>query len=227
MCHLGGPYRRDHTFDRISQMEAARRNGGLPQTPPDGPFSVLKQGFPFGVTILGALMIQGAIFSAVDGHVILAGLLYLPALQRSGTEPATVSGFVGAQSSVNLWRRHLRRYSFRDVPARVCMAAIYQPVREVRVLAETLRHFWELARQIGTESIGSRPLRYAAALASFGLFSPLAARSLTATPLRSQSAFSTRLSRSRPMEPALLVEKPAEHKNKQCCPLSQVPFSPA
>ncbi len=48
----------------------------FPQTPPDTPFSVLKQGFPFGVTILGALMIQGAIFSAVDGHDILAGLLY-------------------------------------------------------------------------------------------------------------------------------------------------------
>jgi len=48
----------------------------LPQTPPDGPFSVLKQDFPSGITILAALMIQGAIFSAVDGHDILAGLLY-------------------------------------------------------------------------------------------------------------------------------------------------------
>jgi hypothetical protein len=46
------------------------------QTPPDGPFSVLKQDFPSGITILAALMIQGAIFSAVGGHDILAGLLY-------------------------------------------------------------------------------------------------------------------------------------------------------
>jgi len=50
----------------------------LPQPPLDGkPFSVLKQDFPSGISILGALMIQGAIFSAVGGHAILAGLLYL------------------------------------------------------------------------------------------------------------------------------------------------------
>jgi hypothetical protein len=48
----------------------------LPQTPPEEPFSVLKRDFPFGTSILGVLMIQGAIFSAVDGHEILAGLLY-------------------------------------------------------------------------------------------------------------------------------------------------------
>jgi hypothetical protein len=46
------------------------------QTPPDGPFSVLKQDFPSGITILAALMIQGGIFSGVGGHDILAGLLY-------------------------------------------------------------------------------------------------------------------------------------------------------
>src|ERR1700676_1571853 len=50
---------------------------GSSQTPPDGPFSVLKQDFPSGSSILAAIMIQGAIFSAVDGHDILAGLLYL------------------------------------------------------------------------------------------------------------------------------------------------------
>ena len=50
----------------------------LPQTPQDGcTFSVLKQDFPSGISILGALMIQGAIFGAVDGHSFLAGLLYL------------------------------------------------------------------------------------------------------------------------------------------------------
>jgi hypothetical protein len=48
----------------------------LPQAPPEGPFSVLKRDFPFGTSIVGVLMIQGAIFSAVDGHDILAGLLY-------------------------------------------------------------------------------------------------------------------------------------------------------
>lgn len=50
----------------------------LPQTPQDGcTFSVLKQDFPSGISILGALMIQGAIFGAVGGHAVLAGLLYL------------------------------------------------------------------------------------------------------------------------------------------------------
>jgi hypothetical protein len=50
----------------------------LPQTPHDGcTFSVLKQDFPSGVSILGALVIQGAIFGAVGGHAVLAGLLYL------------------------------------------------------------------------------------------------------------------------------------------------------
>src|ERR1700680_733169 len=48
----------------------------MPQMPPEGPFSVLKQDFPSGISILAALMIQGAIFGAVDGHDILAGLLY-------------------------------------------------------------------------------------------------------------------------------------------------------
>jgi hypothetical protein len=48
-----------------------------PVTPPDVcTFSVLKQDFPSGISILGALMIQGAIFGAVGGHTVLAGLLY-------------------------------------------------------------------------------------------------------------------------------------------------------
>jgi hypothetical protein len=50
----------------------------LLQTQPNGhPFSVLKQDFPSGITILGALAIQGAVFVAVGGHAVLAGLLYL------------------------------------------------------------------------------------------------------------------------------------------------------
>jgi hypothetical protein len=49
-----------------------------PQTLQNGcTFSVLRQDFPSGSSILGALMIQGAIFGAVDGHAVLAGLLYL------------------------------------------------------------------------------------------------------------------------------------------------------
>src|SRR5579864_1311741 len=56
-----------------------RHNAPLaPQTLQYGcTFSVLKQDFPSGISILGALMIQGAIFSAVDGHDVLASLLYL------------------------------------------------------------------------------------------------------------------------------------------------------
>jgi hypothetical protein len=49
----------------------------LPQTPPDGcTFSVLKQDFPYGISILGVLMIQGAIFGALGDHAVLAGLFY-------------------------------------------------------------------------------------------------------------------------------------------------------
>jgi len=49
----------------------------LPATPPDvSTFSVLKQDFPSGISILGALMIQGAIFGAVGGHAVLACILY-------------------------------------------------------------------------------------------------------------------------------------------------------
>ncbi|GEM_PF-6894067 len=40
-------------------------------------FSVLKQDFPSGISILGALIIQGSIFGAVDGHPVVASLLYL------------------------------------------------------------------------------------------------------------------------------------------------------
>jgi hypothetical protein len=48
-----------------------------PQTPPDGcTFSVLKLDFPYGISILGVLMIQGAIFGALGDHAVLAGLLY-------------------------------------------------------------------------------------------------------------------------------------------------------
>ena len=50
---------------------------GLAQTALDAPFPVLKQDFPTGVSVLGVLMIQGAIFSAVGDRDILAGLLYL------------------------------------------------------------------------------------------------------------------------------------------------------
>src|SRR5579864_6151514 len=55
-----------------------RHNAPLaPQMLHDGcTFSVLKQDFPSGISIFGALMIQAAI-GAVDGHAVLAGLLYL------------------------------------------------------------------------------------------------------------------------------------------------------
>lgn len=39
-------------------------------------FSVFKRDFPSGISILGMLMIQGAIFGVADGHAVLAGLLY-------------------------------------------------------------------------------------------------------------------------------------------------------
>jgi hypothetical protein len=47
------------------------------KTPEVRAFSVLKQDFPSGISILGALMIQGAIFAALGGHDVLAGLLYV------------------------------------------------------------------------------------------------------------------------------------------------------
>ena len=62
----------------IAFLKGTQRDSAvaLSQTPPEGPFSVLKQDFPAGITILAALMIQGAIFSAIGDHDILAGLLY-------------------------------------------------------------------------------------------------------------------------------------------------------
>jgi hypothetical protein len=49
-----------------------------PREPPEiCAFSVLKQDFPSGITILGALMIQGAAFAAFDGRDVLAGVLYV------------------------------------------------------------------------------------------------------------------------------------------------------
>ena len=62
----------------IAFLKGMQHHNAVPlsQTPPDGPFSILKQDFPSGITILAALMIQGAIFSVVGGHDILAGLLY-------------------------------------------------------------------------------------------------------------------------------------------------------
>jgi len=63
----------------VARLIAFLRNDNvvvLAQTPPDEPFSVLNQDFPFGISILGALMIQGAIFGAVGGRTVLAGLLY-------------------------------------------------------------------------------------------------------------------------------------------------------
>ena len=48
-----------------------------PIMPPDGcTFSVLQQDFPYGISILGVLMIQGAVFGALGDHAVLAGLLY-------------------------------------------------------------------------------------------------------------------------------------------------------
>ncbi len=40
-------------------------------------FSLLKRDFPFGSSVLGAFMVEGSIFAALDDHLALAGLLYL------------------------------------------------------------------------------------------------------------------------------------------------------
>ncbi len=53
------------------QSDAAR------ESPEVRAFSVLKRDFPSGIAILGALMIQGAIFCALGGHDVLAGVLYV------------------------------------------------------------------------------------------------------------------------------------------------------
>jgi hypothetical protein len=60
-------------FDRGALHE---NRAVLPQTL-DGAFSVLKGDFPSGTSILGALMIQGAIFADIGGRTTLAGLLYV------------------------------------------------------------------------------------------------------------------------------------------------------
>jgi len=50
----------------------------LPQNVSDGlKFSLLKRDFPSGLTTLGLLAIQGALFAAMGDHLLLSGLLYL------------------------------------------------------------------------------------------------------------------------------------------------------
>jgi hypothetical protein len=49
-----------------------------PQSPCDGlMFSLLKRDFPSGLSTLGLLAIQGALFAALGEHLLLSGLLYL------------------------------------------------------------------------------------------------------------------------------------------------------
>jgi len=40
-------------------------------------FSVLKQDFPYGTSMLAAFMMQGSIFAAAAGHIVLASVFYL------------------------------------------------------------------------------------------------------------------------------------------------------
>lgn len=79
----------------------------LPRATPDGPFSVLKQDFPSGISMLGAFMIQGAIFSAVGGHAILAGLLYLAGTAAIGYRSLQMFQDLSALRDRNLWQRNL------------------------------------------------------------------------------------------------------------------------
>jgi len=98
----------------------------LSPTPPDGcTFSVLKQDFPFGISILGVLMIQGALFGAVGGHAVLAGLLYfagttaiayrtlqmfqnLPALNKRTLRPRILAALITATFLIGFaWLPHI------------------------------------------------------------------------------------------------------------------------
>src|SRR5579864_1569033 len=112
-----------------------RHNAPLaPQMLHDGcTFSVLKQDFPSGISILGALMIQGAIFSAVDGHDVLAGLLYL-------------------LGTVAIGHRALRM--FQDLPA-LTSSALSQPIPAVLITATLLVVFAWLPHMLkGGSGIG-------------------------------------------------------------------------
>jgi hypothetical protein len=62
----------------IAFLKSAMFDDASPRESPEvGAFLVLKQDFPSGITILGALMIQGATFAAFDGRDVLAGVLYV------------------------------------------------------------------------------------------------------------------------------------------------------
>ena len=97
----------------IAFLRTTLHDHALSQMSPDGPFSVLKQDFPSGISILAALMIQSAIFSSVAGHDIVAGLLYfagtsaiayrtlhmfqdLPALSDRDFRPRIVAALISA-----------------------------------------------------------------------------------------------------------------------------------
>jgi hypothetical protein len=70
----------------------------------DRAFSVLKQDFPSGTSIVGALMIQGAIFGGVSGHDVLAALLYF-----AGTAAIAYRALQMFQSMPTLKNRNFSR----------------------------------------------------------------------------------------------------------------------
>lgn len=61
----------------LKAASAASATESLEPTTECQAFSLLKQDFPFGLTILAAFTLQGAIFAVVDDHVPLAAFLYL------------------------------------------------------------------------------------------------------------------------------------------------------
>lgn len=62
-------------FLRVVSSPAANAFRG--SSPEYQAFSLLKRDFPFGSSILAAIMLQGAVFAGLDDHVTLAALLYL------------------------------------------------------------------------------------------------------------------------------------------------------
>jgi hypothetical protein len=114
----------------------------LPETPSDGHmFPVLKQDFPYGLSILGALMIQGAIFGAVGGHDLLAGLLY----------------FLG---TVAIAYRSVKM--FQDLPA-LNHARLRHRIPSVLSIVTFLIVFAWLPRVVGSGGLGFRASSAAAA----------------------------------------------------------------
>ena len=171
-------------------------------------FSVLKQDFPSAMTILAALLIQGATFSAIGGHTVAAGLFYLAGIAVLGYRALRMFQDFPSFESRTLKRR---------IPAKLIAATLlilFAWLPEVGVSGGT----GSVGGSSGTAASNRPPAlghssngdgdkqkhtdpSSASALAWLGVFSSPATHRHMVTLLQRRGGFSTRSSRLRQMDP--------------------------